>query len=769
MHFNRQIIRKIFLCGLFAGSLIPALNAQNNLYDESRVQDISIRFTEPGWRTTLDSLMKEGDDTTRLIASSISINGKIYSGAGVRFKGFSSWNYGETKNPFNIDLDYLISNKNYQGYKKLRLSNVIHDPSFVREALSYKIAGSYMPASLANFAMLYVNDTLIGLYSNVESVDDRFTEKHFSDANAILLKGSPQKLQFPFGQNANLNFISSTDSLVYTPYYSLVSEYGWEALMHFIDILNNQPDSIPYVLNVDRALWMHAFNYALVNLDSYLGYSQNYYLAMDNNGRFNTIPWDLNMSFGSFRSSDGSTHFNGLSIDQVKKLDPLQHLTFSVTPRPLLKNLIADSTCRKMYMAHLRTIMNDWFSSGIYLQEATKLQALIDTCVLADTCRFYSYQDFLNNLDTTVGGTGGMILYVGIKELMEARLEYLKSVPGYAGQPEFFMEIIDPLPPVMGDSVWFVAGVTGNAEVWLHAKQSDKDIFHTFRMYDDGQHHDGTAGDSLYGAGIMMNGNVLKYFYYAQNDSAGMFFPERAETEFFVYYPDPSVDSLVINEISSTVQLVPGSAPMVTCQWVEFFNRSHDTLSLSNQSVVTDTAWLHPDNLTNSLIPPGGYAVYSINSSPLTTVQYPYVDGGFSGWLGLVDIFTGHTTDSVWVPPTTGNLTWGRYPNGYGDFTLMGATRGARNAVGIPETGGIQLYPNPASGNTVAAWIGMGGDYTLEISDIANRDCIRVMSSDLGEGKEILAELPLDQLSAGVYLVRVIYSNITIQSKLIVK
>ena len=49
-------------------------------------------------------------------------------------------------------------------------------------------------------------------------------------------------------------------------------------------ILNNTPESIESVLNIDRVIWMHALNYSLINFDSYVGYGQNYYIYMDNNG-----------------------------------------------------------------------------------------------------------------------------------------------------------------------------------------------------------------------------------------------------------------------------------------------------------------------------------------------------------------------------------------------------------------------------------------------------------------------------------------------------
>ena len=63
----------------------------------------------------------------------------------------------------------------------------------------------------------------------------------------------------------------------------------------------NNPIDLESILDVDRALWMLAFNNVLVNLDSYTGpFRQNYYLIKDDNNRMNTITWDLNESFGGF-------------------------------------------------------------------------------------------------------------------------------------------------------------------------------------------------------------------------------------------------------------------------------------------------------------------------------------------------------------------------------------------------------------------------------------------------------------------------------------
>ena len=105
------------------------------------------------------------------------------------------------------------------------------------------------------------------------------------------------------------------------------SDYGWSNLYNLIDTLNNFSDSINYILNVDRALWMHAINYSLINFDSYVGYSQNYYLYKSVSNQFNPIIWDLNMSFGSFRLTDASQlFFNGFDIIQAQEMDLIDAL-----------------------------------------------------------------------------------------------------------------------------------------------------------------------------------------------------------------------------------------------------------------------------------------------------------------------------------------------------------------------------------------------------------------------------------------------------------
>ena len=173
MNFRTALLLFLF----FSGSVI----GQNNLYLIDSIKEIKFYFTQPNWKHLLDSLYIDGQKE-RLTAS-VSIDGQYYDSVGIRYKGYSSVNITQIKNPFNIKLDYKIDDQEHQGFNKIKLSNVIHDPTFIREALSYQIARKYMPASQANFVNLYINDTLWGLYSNVEAVNKDFLSNHYDSRN----------------------------------------------------------------------------------------------------------------------------------------------------------------------------------------------------------------------------------------------------------------------------------------------------------------------------------------------------------------------------------------------------------------------------------------------------------------------------------------------------------------------------------------------------------------------------------------------------------
>ena len=135
------------------------------------IREIEIFFSEPNWDDTLD-VYYANDNGQRLIADSVLIDGIADQDVGIKYKGNSSYNINNVKNPLNIRLDYINNGQSIDGYNVLKLSNGFKDPTLVREVLSYEIAREYMPSSKATYANVYINGNWNGLYTCIQSVDD---------------------------------------------------------------------------------------------------------------------------------------------------------------------------------------------------------------------------------------------------------------------------------------------------------------------------------------------------------------------------------------------------------------------------------------------------------------------------------------------------------------------------------------------------------------------------------------------------------------------
>jgi spore coat protein CotH len=756
---NRWIIFMLFAVGM---EHMPA-HSQEDFYSLNNIPEIRMTFREKNWKQLLDTLIFTGDGKGRLLGE-VLIDGQLLTDVGIRYKGFSSVNPGDRKNPFSIELDYKIAGKNYQGFTSIKLSNVIEDPSFIREVLSYRIARKYMPASRANFANVYVNDTLIGLYTNVEAVDKSFIARHYPSNTNSFFKGDPLHLVYPFGQNANLGFTHGTDSTAYIPYYAIESDYGWSDLYNLINVLNNEPDSLYKVLNIDETLWMHAFNFVLLNLDSYIGYAQNYYLYEDDFGRFNPIVWDLNMSLGSFRHSDGSYHFQGITIGKMETLDPYQYLTFSVSPRPLITQLFANQTFKKMFVAHMRTIVNENFKNNDYYMQGQAIQNMIDSNVIADTNKFYTYDDFKSNLTVLVGGSGGMLEYPGIKELMEARMAYLEKLPGLLGQPVISDVVHDPAFPSRNNEVYITARINDVQQATLAYRNGSNYLFKKKSMSDDGLNHDGEAGDGIYGASIIASGNIVQYYIYAENDSAAAFSPERAEYEFHSFQTVIRHGDLVINEFKTNNQ--SGSAiEQGTSGWIELCNNTNENLSLAGLYLSDEQGNPLKYELPDTIIPIKKYIIVWDNDN--TSSQGLHSNFSLSENGGKIYLsYPGQiVVDSVTYGVQFTGKSTGRYPNGYGDFHFLKPTIAACNRLNSQNEKELVIFPNPSNGNIWLKMKDFTGSSVVLIYDATGREMSStVLNNQSGSSDEVLAELSVSGFVGGIYLLKIITPEKVISS-----
>ncbi|MCB0578225.1 MAG: CotH kinase family protein [Phaeodactylibacter sp.] len=533
------------MIAFFALNTLLAQEKQEGLFEVGKVKELRLFFEQDNWDYLLDSLKQSGDE--RRLVGDAAFEGKIYKGVGVRYKGNSSYfavsKGGSSKLPFNIDFNHTDKDQKLPGgVDKIKLSNVFRDPSFIREVLSYEIARRYMPASRANFVELFVNDVYLGLYNSTESVEDEFLERYFKDDEGILFKCDPiwgykEQPDCPQGDKASLQYLGP-DSACYRGLYEVKSDFGWEKLIDLTKILNQEPEKLDSIFNIDQALWMLAFNMVLVNLDSYTGrFCHNYYLYRDHEGVFHPIVWDMNLSFGGFRY-DGSKG-SPLTNEEMQTLSPFTHYKEKNEKRPLITQLLSDNLYRKMYVAHIRTILNDYFVDSTYLRRAEEIQKLITPYVKRDSNRLYAYETFEKNLYETAKADKTSI--IGLAELMEPRARYLKEHPLVSKDPPVVAEVkhID-----YDDIVAVNAQLEGAEACWLFYRYGRLGPWKKLEMFDDSGHDDEMAGDGLWGATIKKDkgkNKPIQYFVVAENQYTAALSPERASFEVYSTEDETSV------------------------------------------------------------------------------------------------------------------------------------------------------------------------------------------------------------------------------------
>lgn len=686
--------------------LVFCYSYSQELYDINTIQTIEIVFEQDNWRQILDD--EKAGENNYTEALSVTINGQTFNRVGVKYKGNSSYSPFFQKNPFHIELDTYVD-QDYQGYTDLKLANVFEDPSFIRETLSYTVTKAYMHAPQANYANITVNGELIGLYTNVESISKKFVDKKFgSKSNAFFSCSPPDGAGFGNDATSGLEYLGTNISN-YEDSYELksyddvpeeVTQY-WNDLVELITILNNDTENIESVLDVDRALWMLAIDNVLVNIDSYIGvFKQNHYLYKDDEGKFNSVMWDLNMSFGVF-SATGEPGPNIFleTLTEKQELTPLLHETNDAFP--LVSKLLENPRYKKMYLAHYKTILNEFFTNSEFLNLATQYQNLIDASVQADQNKFFSYSQFENSIFSSSDN------YPGIATLMDARAAHLSALPIFTNtQPVISGVSTSTEEPEVGDLVTFTVMVinTNSDAVFLGHRTNQFGHFTRIQMFDDGVHNDGAANDNVYGTDLQISNSLTQYYIYAENNNIGAFSPARAEHEFHsldATFTTIAAGDLVINEIMASNETTIADQDGEFDDWIELYNNSSNTLSLDNLYLSDDAnemlAWQFPMGIT---IEPNSYLLVWCDEDLDQEGLHAGIKLSAGGESAILSYSDGTVIENITFGEQVDDMTYSRIPNGTGEFIIKAPTPNTNNesVMSVDDSFAgedLRYYPNP--------------------------------------------------------------------------
>lgn len=332
-----------------------SMGYEDRLFDAGRVHTIDLRMED--WEDFLETCTNE-----EYQLCSLTIDGEAVESAAIRAKGNTSLTsmaaYGNDRYSFKVEFDHYDGAGTYYGLDKLSLNNLIQDNTCMKDFLAYRLMASFGAAApLCSYVWLTVNGEPWGLYLAVEGVEDAFLERNYGSAGGNLYKpdstsfgggrgngggfdmealaenfdfsaqrerptegGQLQGRQngggFPGGgmgsSDVKLQYIDDDpDSYanIFDNAKTDITEADKARLVASLKILSGEGD-IEDAVDVEQVIRYFVVHGFVCNGDSYTGNMVHNYYLYEEDGVLSMLPWDYNLAFGGFQTSDASGAVN---------------------------------------------------------------------------------------------------------------------------------------------------------------------------------------------------------------------------------------------------------------------------------------------------------------------------------------------------------------------------------------------------------------------------------------------------------------------------
>lgn len=365
------------------------------IYPHDEVVSVNIEIDT----VTYDSLISNAQ-AEEYVLCDITYNGYTLNNVAIRTKGNSSLRdvaeAGGDRFSWNIDLN-LYEDQDLFGVDKIILNNIYRDPTMMAEYLTYEALDSLDAVTpRTTFVELSINDEYYGLYLSVEQIGNEFVELNYGDDDGELYK--PEN-----GTGANLNYVGDTTN--YSALYDkLDEESSNDQIIAFMAALQSG-ENIEELFNIDSYLKYLAVSTYTVNLDSYQGGIYHNYYLYNNDGMFEWIGWDYNMSFNGF---------------PMVNLTDSEAVTFlideptigSLDNYALTSAILANEEYLETYHQYLQSLLDGYFDYDTLETRVEEIKDLIDDYVETDPSSFYSYTEYENSIYSTSTSTYGLLQFV---------------------------------------------------------------------------------------------------------------------------------------------------------------------------------------------------------------------------------------------------------------------------------------------------------------------------------------------------------------------
>jgi len=396
---------------------------ENRLFDTKRVHTIDIVCSD--WDSFIETC--ENEEYTEISAV---IDGESYKNIALRAKGNTSLSSVKSMDSdrysFKIEFDHYDSAKSYYGLDKLSLNNLIQDNTMMKDYLVYQLMNEFSVTSpLCSFVYITVNGEEWGLYLAVEGVEDSFLERNYNSRGELYKPDStsmgggrgngrdfdmdnfmnnedfqkPENFDFPQRQNGGmdkggrmgmgsddvkLKYIDDAPESYSNIFDNAKTDISDEDKTRLINALKrlSEGEKIEYTVAIEEVIRYFVVHNFVVNGDSYTGsIIHNYYLH-EYDSVLSMIPWDYNLAFGTFQSSNASSSVNSPIDSPVTSGD--------ISDRPMVAWIFENEDYTDLYHSLYKKFIN----SVDILEIINSAKELISPYVEKDPSKFCTFEEF---------------------------------------------------------------------------------------------------------------------------------------------------------------------------------------------------------------------------------------------------------------------------------------------------------------------------------------------------------------------------------------
>jgi len=722
--------RTLLLLGALAAALVPPPARADDswmLYDDSQVAVVEVEVVPEAIDYMYSHVWSDSLHPATVRFQNAWIDETVGE-VGLRLRGNTSRN--AAKKSFKLDFNGLVPGREFHDVDKLNLNGEHNDPTIQRSKLCWDLfqrAGLH--ASRAAHAELRINGQLFGLYVSVEHVDDEFLRRHFADDSGNLWKCLwPATLEWR-GPDGDDYKQTEGDHRVYDLKTNEEAD-DYSALVRLIRVLHQTPDaaiedSLESCFDVADALEVFAIDVLVGGWDDYRYLGNNFYLYHEPaEDRVHFIPYDYDNTFG--------VDWFGVDWTQRDVYD------WGQSSRPLAERLLARPRWRALYAHFVEHY-------ALRLADRAHWEARLDTLRLrgAPVAELDSFRtlDYGFDIDDYHAGCGlahyqNQHVGRGIREFADLRVpSALAQLEAVDAGPSIYRAAVAPRAPWSGDSL--------RVEAAVFAPAGGLDVLARWRTAEGAPWQERAlafAGDPLAprveaadawratlpppGPADWVELEVLA----ADGEGRLHRWPATGPKRLAV----ARTGALRLNELLALNDSQGQDPAGEHDDWAELLNLGDAPAPLAGHYLSDDpdelTRWRFPDDAP-ALAPGERILVWCDDDLGQEGLHASFALSGGGEFLALTAPDGSSVLDSLSFGPQQTDVSWGRLPDGTGDWTFLAPTPGAANdglpvAERAPRPARLELTatPNPFNGRcAITLRASAAGPARLVLHDLLGR------------------------------------------------